>query len=107
MSRWFWMVVLVVLIGSPADARAQISADGSVRGQVRDEQQAALPGVSVTAIGTDVAGSHSVVTDSSGVYRLLNLPPGTYTVAAEQPCVCLHAAELERRQHSDRHERRQ
>lgn len=76
-SRWVWMVLLVALVGSPAAAGAQISADGSIRGYVRDEQQAALPGVTVTASGTDVAGTHTVVTDSTGLYRLVNLPPGT------------------------------
>src|SRR5215470_1790712 len=57
--------------------------DGSLRGTVRDAQGGALPGVTVTAT-SDVLLSPSVtVTDSAGNYRLINLPPGTFTVTAQ------------------------
>ena len=57
MSRYIGVMVLSILMGSAAAASAQISADGSIRGYVRDEQQAALPGVTLTAAGTDVPAS--------------------------------------------------
>jgi hypothetical protein len=75
--------VLALVFAAATAAHAQITADGSIRGYVRDEQQAVLPGVTVTAVGTNVAGTYTATTDSNGFFRLLNVPPGTYTVTAE------------------------
>ena len=83
MFQRFGFAVVAAVLAFASAAHAQISADGSMRGFVRDEQQAALPGVTVTATGTDVAGTFTAVTDATGFYRILNVPPGTYTVSAE------------------------
>lgn len=83
MRHKIWLILLALVAGLATDAGAQISADGSIRGNVHDEQNAVLPGVIVTATGTDVAGVYTATTDGSGVYRLLNVPPGTYTLSAE------------------------
>ncbi len=42
-----------------------------------------LPGVTVTATSVELIRPVVVVSDNAGYYRLLNLPPGTYTVSAE------------------------
>lgn len=76
------VLCFVALLGTPA-ASAQNFSEGSVRGYVRDEQSAALPGVTITAAGTTVAGSRTVVSDATGFYRLTGLPPGDYTISAE------------------------
>jgi hypothetical protein len=73
--------VLTAGILSPVIASAQVS--GSVRGYVRDQQGAVLPGVTVTATSPAMLGPVVAVSDSAGYYRLLNLAPGTYTVTAE------------------------
>ncbi len=74
------LVLLSVLAATQAAAQG---GDGSLRGTVRDSQGGALPGVTVTAT-SDVLLSPSVaVTDTSGNYRLINLPPGTFTVTAQ------------------------
>ncbi|MDQ3170254.1 MAG: TonB-dependent receptor [Acidobacteriota bacterium] len=83
MRHRIWFIVLALAAGLASEAGAQITADGSIRGNVHDEQNAVLPGVVVTATGTDVAGVYTATTDASGVYRLLNVPPGTYTLSAE------------------------
>ncbi|MGH9333751.1 MAG: TonB-dependent receptor, partial [Vicinamibacteria bacterium] len=72
-------VLLALIVTSAAWAQ-----DGSLRGYVTDDTAAALPGVTVTA-ASDVlmGGSRTAVTDSTGYYRLINLPPGTYSVTAE------------------------
>jgi outer membrane receptor protein involved in Fe transport len=57
--------------------------DGSLRGSVVDEQHAALPGVTITATSTALITPSTTVTDDRGEYRLINLPPGTYTITAE------------------------
>jgi outer membrane receptor protein involved in Fe transport len=75
------LVACLILLSCAAEALAQTS-EGSVRGYIRDEQGAITPGVTVTATSPEVAGVHTAVTDQEGHYRLLNLPPGTYTLAA-------------------------
>ncbi|MFB3852706.1 MAG: TonB-dependent receptor domain-containing protein [Vicinamibacterales bacterium] len=83
MNRMFLVpVVLSCLLASGAGAFAQ-TGEGSLVGYVKDEQGGVLPGVTVTATAAELIRPISTVTDSSGYYRLLNLPPGTYTVTAE------------------------
>lgn len=79
-GRFLLGPALVVLAASSASAQ---TGDGSVRGYVRDEQGAVLPGVTITATSPALLAPVVSVTDESGYYRLLNLPPGTYTVVAE------------------------
>jgi len=59
---------------------AQISG-GSIAGTVTDEQKAVLPGVTVTLQGSD--RTQTAVTDTSGRFRFLNQPPGSYSVTVE------------------------
>ena len=56
---------------------------GSVRGYIRDEQGGVMPGVTVTGTSATVPLPHTVVTGQDGNYRLLDLPPGEYTISAE------------------------
>ena len=48
-----------------------------------DAQGGALPGVTVTATAPEMLGPQTGVTNESGEYRLINLPPGTFTLTAE------------------------
>lgn len=59
----------------PAGVRAQA---GSVAGRVADEAGAPLPGVNVVLQGTRLGAA----TDADGAYRIDDVPPGDYTVAA-------------------------
>lgn len=63
-------------------AAAQTGA-GGLRGFVKDDSGAVLPGVTVTATSPELIQPTVVVTDETGLYRLNNLPPGTYVIAAE------------------------
>lgn len=74
-AGWF---LLVSVTASSAQ-----TGDGSLRGYVRDGQGAVLPGVTVTTTSPSLLAPVTAVTDNGGYYRLLNLPPGTYAVAAE------------------------
>ena len=77
------VVSLVLVLGfSVQSAMAQIG-DGSLTGYVRDEQQGALPGVTITATSDALITARTAVTDARGYYRLANLPPGAYTLTGE------------------------
>src|SRR2546428_14036842 len=73
--------VFLVLMCTAVDAIAQ--TEGSIRGYVRDEQGGALPGDTMTVTRADTAKPRVAVSDQEGYYRLLNVPPGDYTVPAE------------------------
>src|SRR5687768_17773104 len=82
MSRFLLALFTIVVLFPTAPAFAQ-TGDGSIRGYVKDEQGAVLPGVTVTAQSPALLSPVTSVTDAGGYYRLLNLPPGTYAVTAE------------------------
>lgn len=75
-------VQLLALLGFATNVFAQ-AGTGSLRGYVRDESGAILPGVTVTASSPAIMAPQVAVSDGSGYYRVLNLPPGTYAVLAE------------------------
>ncbi len=77
----FLFVIGVVLL-TPLAVQAQ-TGDGSLRGYVKDDQGAILPGVTVTAQSPALLTPVTAVSDGGGYYRLLNLPPGTYALIAE------------------------
>src|SRR5688572_10752433 len=57
-------------------------AQATIAGVVRDTSAAVLPGVTVEASSSAlIEKARSVVTDSSGQYRITDLPPGNYTVS--------------------------
>jgi hypothetical protein len=69
-----WAAVLLV----PATLYAQQAA---IAGVVKDASGAVLPGVSVEASSPALTEKvRSVVTDGTGQYRIVSLPPGLYTV---------------------------
>lgn len=51
---------------------------GTIEGTVKDPQGAVIAGASVSVQGTTVGFSRSVQTDSEGIYRFQQVPPGTY-----------------------------
>jgi hypothetical protein len=56
--------------------------EGSIRGYIRDQQGAVLPGVTLTAMSPAAPTARTTISDPDGGYRLLNLPPGEYSVKA-------------------------
>jgi hypothetical protein len=63
----------------PSAAFAQVL--GTVAGNVKDGSGAVLPGVTVeVASPALIEKVRSATTDGSGQYRIINLPPGTYSV---------------------------
>ena len=77
-TRSIAAVLGVLTISIPASAQVL----GSIAGVVRDSSGAILPGVTVEAASPALIEKvREVVTDGSGQYRLVNLPPGIYSVA--------------------------
>src|SRR5687767_3516651 len=76
------LLAVVLFVALPATTFAQ----ASIAGVVRDTSQAVLPGVTVEAASPVLIEKvRSVATDGSGVYRITDLRPGTYTVTFTLP----------------------
>ena len=72
-------LLVAALLTLPVSLSAQEL--GSVAGVVKDSSGAVLPGVTVeVASPVMIEKVRTGVTDGSGQYRVINLPPGTYTV---------------------------
>src|SRR5215470_2486456 len=75
------VLVIVSSIVLPATAVAQTALSGSISGVVRDASGGVLPGVTVEAASPAlIERTRSVATDENGVYRIISLVPGTYSV---------------------------
>jgi len=67
----------VMLVGLPSVAMAQ----SAIAGQVKDTSGAVLPGVTVEAASPSlIEKTRSAVTDAQGLYRIIDLRPGAYSV---------------------------
>jgi hypothetical protein len=78
----FPAVLICALLLGPAIALAQ-SDTATLTGAVKDTSGAVIPGVTVTARHTGTNEVRSVVSNTDGLYRITNLPRGTYEVKAE------------------------
>ncbi len=82
-TRLFAAITLsAIALLLPTLAMAQGSG-GALSGRVLDEQGAALPGVTVTAVDPATGTSRVSVTDADGSYRFPSLYAGAYDVTAE------------------------
>src|SRR5262249_35208006 len=74
-------LLCLLLLGS---AHAQgVGSSGNIKGIVTDPNGSALPNVAVAVVGAQTGLRRTAVTDSTGLYRVTNLPPATYDVSAE------------------------
>jgi hypothetical protein len=78
---WVRTVSLVVALLGFLLLPAAASAQSSIAGVVKDSSGAVLPGVQVDASSPVlIEQTRTVVTDSQGVFRIIDLRPGTYKV---------------------------
>ena len=74
------IALLLVLVLVPALALAQ-GQTGSIAGVVKDTTGAILPGVTVeVASPALIEKVRTAITDGQGAYKIVSLPPGTYSV---------------------------
>ena len=81
------VILLVATIACRAAiGSAQTLQSGTIAGVVRDTSGAVLPGVTVEASSPALIEKvRTGVTDNEGVYKLINLTPGTYAVTFTLP----------------------
>jgi hypothetical protein len=64
-------------------ALAQGETTSAIAGTVVDPSGAALPGATVTIVGTETGSRRSAKTDDAGRFNFPQLKPGSYSVSAE------------------------
>ena len=81
MRRFSFLFVGLLLC---SNAFAQ-TGTGSVGGIITDQSKALLPGVSLTLTNTDTGVESTQLSNESGSYQFLAVPPGNYRVTASLP----------------------
>ena len=88
-SKWFKAACLltmkVMVIAALASSAFAQTGNGSIGGTVQDPSKALIPGVTVTATNVDTNVSQTQITNETGAYNFLVLPPGTYQITADLP----------------------
>jgi iron complex outermembrane receptor protein len=79
MKNYAYIITLILLAGS---AIAQTTGTGQITGTVKDPDQAAVAGSSVTLTNQQTRTTSTAVTDSQGAYTFPSVQPGAYVVAA-------------------------
>jgi hypothetical protein len=74
------VALLVAMLATPVGAQERFSG---LTGTVSDASGAVLPGVTVAITNKQTGKVFTAVTDANGVYRVLDLEPGRYTVKFE------------------------
>jgi hypothetical protein len=77
--------MLLNLSAAPLWAQAQSAAAGSVAGRVVDQQNAVVPGADVTLLDVTTNAKRTAITNESGRYIFVSVPPGTYDISVSLP----------------------
>src|SRR5262245_48285481 len=78
--RIFALLFLVPALPPTADAASDA---GQMSGFIRDTQQGALPGATVTLVNEATSNKRSTVTNPTGFYVFPEIPVGAYSVSVE------------------------
>ena len=83
-ARGLSVVAFVLcLISIPVDLVGQGVQTGNIRGSVVDQQNLALPGVTVTITSPALQGQRTAITGTDGSYAFRALPAGDYEISFE------------------------
>jgi uncharacterized surface anchored protein len=74
------LFVALLSISAFAIGQAVSSNGGSIQGTITDPSGAVIPGATVTISNPDMGYTHTLTTDSAGLYSLGPLVPGNYTI---------------------------
>jgi type 1 fimbria pilin len=81
-SRVWRIIFLSSVLGCVGPAFSQ-SSTGSISGTVTDQNHAVVLGATVIGKNTETGLARSAVTNSSGLYRLPDIPSGRYEITIE------------------------
>lgn len=81
---WFSLAVLLVVAALTSEPIRGQAVNATLLGTVTDSSGAAVGNAKLTITETNTSITHSSQTNESGNYVFPDLPPGTYTVTAEQ-----------------------
>ena len=73
----------------------------SLRGTVKDKQSGAVPEAVIELLRTDTGLRRNVTTDAAGEYQFAQLPPGRYSITANQARI--HGSHAERPRTASEH----
>src|SRR5207244_3826345 len=76
---------ILVLMAFAAIPAAWGQANTSLRGTITDAQGAAIDTAVVSLENTQVGIRRNGITDSTGTYQFLQIPPGTYSMTVQKP----------------------
>src|SRR5580700_4493733 len=76
--------LFVIATGMPQPGWAQ-EVTASITGTVTDPSGAAVAGAKVTTTSAERGITYTATTNDSGLYRLSDLPAGTYDLKVEKP----------------------
>jgi hypothetical protein len=76
----FLLAITALLVAATAWGQG---STGTITGSVADASGAAVPGATVTATNTGTGFAKKTTTGATGLYNIVELPPGMYTVAVE------------------------
>ena len=79
-KKRFVQIILIGFVFVSIISAQATRQTGVIRGLVTDNTGAPLPGVTVAAESPSLMGTTAAVTDTEGLFRLVNLPPGDYTI---------------------------
>src|SRR5665647_3453835 len=90
MAKKFLLTMVALAVGlafvTVSDARAQAILEGKLTGTISEASGEPLPGVAVEVTSPAlISGKRATVTSARGTYVFLNLPVGTYKIAATLP----------------------
>lgn len=84
MYRSFVAVLICACLAVMAQNAGAQANRATITGTVTDSSGAVIPNVGVTATNTDTKVATPSVSNDQGIYSVLNLPPGSYTVSAKR-----------------------
>ena len=83
MTRALMRLVALALFVAVLVPVASAQFNAAIQGTVTDPSGAVVPGATVTATNLATGVSRTTVTTDAGLYRIVGLPPGTYSVEVE------------------------
>jgi len=78
----FMMAVTAAIVFCLLATTNSFAQNSAISGTVADPTNALIPGVTVTATNTGTAVTATVLTNDSGAYNFVSLPPGPYKLTA-------------------------